>query len=121
MNTCEQCGAGVVWVRDIYGRWQCFNAGTDIDHWDSCSKRRWEQTVATGTPFENEKSVDANGKPIEVSGYANSVHGTKLRQIDFHKAKAKGFHPFQHQPGCEALPWETCDCPGPRTGTAWSC
>jgi len=76
MSACKQCGASVIWKRvtNDKGReqWQCFNADGVTVHWDSCSKRRWQQVKATGQRFENEHE----------SGYAASVHGTKFDRLN---------------------------------------
>lgn len=105
MGICKSCGGNVDWKKDS-GRWQCFNAGTEVDHWDSCSARRWKQTVATGTRFENERQ--RNGDMF--SGYEKSIHGTRLDHIEKPMIFGKKYKPD----GCDCglPPWELCrsDC-----------
>lgn len=102
MSICQQCGGDVVWTK-IDGRWRCFNAGTQTDHWDTCSRRRWQQTVATGERFVSAMN----------SGYARSVHGTKFDRISSGVMRGRDYHPIEHTPTCEAAPWEPCECGGP--------
>jgi hypothetical protein len=105
MSDCKSCGAPVEWKK-IDGRWYCHNAGTQTDHWDSCSKRRWQQTVSTGERFDNLK-LD---KKRTASGYKNSIHGMKFDHIEVKSIKGKHYKPD----GCDCgrPPWELCkpDC-----------
>jgi len=101
MATCKSCGAAVTWKKEN-GRWYCFNHGTTTDHWDSCSSRRWKQTVSTGTRFENR----VNSKGQLESGYADSIHGTKLDHIECLEAVGKDYHPDMCD--CGIPPWEEC-------------
>jgi hypothetical protein len=101
MSICKSCGASVEWTKKE-GRWFCFNPGTQTDHWDSCSKRRWTQTKSTGKRFENMK-VDKN---TTASGYAHSIHGTKFDHIEKKSITGKRYKPD----GCDCglPPWELC-------------
>lgn len=113
-TACKDCGGTVDW-KQIDGRWRCFNAGTEVDHWDACSKNRWRQTVKTGERFENEPTRTESGKVDGGSrdGYRNSVHGTKLDRVSSTVVRGKNYRPVQHQPGCEVPPWEVCPCQKP--------
>jgi hypothetical protein len=103
-TACKQCGADVIWkkVTNDKGRqqWQCFNADGVTVHWDSCSKRRWQQVKATGERFESTME----------SGYANSVHGTKFDRLNAPIARGK----IKRSGKCRDCvpPWELCPgCP----------
>ena len=69
----EGCGLQVEWrLKGNDGkkpRWQCFNAGTDIAHWDSCSAARTKRVMAEGTPFK-----DANGEGYIFNGKKKYHH-----------------------------------------------
>ena len=100
MTLCKQCGASVSWVM-IEARWHCHNAdGTD--HWDLCSKLRWEQTKATGVRFDR----------LREAGYANSVHGTKFERLN---AKIRRGSRYKSDRSCgHCVPaWDVCPnhCP----------
>jgi hypothetical protein len=101
MSNCKQCGAAVIWTQTD-GRWRCFNAGTETDHWDSCSKRRWEQVKATGKHFDHDR----------VAGYAGSIHGTKYYRISSGVIRGRQFPKPQVYAQCRQCvpPWE--ECPG---------
>lgn len=92
---CTACNGPIDW-RKIDGRWQCFNAGTDVIHWDGCAQRRWGQVKATGTRFVR----------ADHSGYRDSIHGTKL---DWQRSKAirgSRYRPVDCR--CGVPPWEWC-------------
>ena len=55
MSVCKQCGLPVHWFKDAKGVWKCHDEGTTTDHWDLCSKTRWERTVREGKPFKDKK------------------------------------------------------------------
>ena len=57
VSLCKKgCGMEVYWRRPIGGGTpQCFNSGTDIVHWDSCSQARTKRVMAEGAPFADEK------------------------------------------------------------------
>lgn len=105
MKACKTCGGLVLWVK-IQGRWHCHNKDGS-DHWDLCSKRKWQQVKETGERFENVKP----DRDTIISGYRNSIHGTKLSR-DARRA-VKGDQ-YQRSPECKdcAPPWEVCNpCP----------
>lgn len=60
----------------------CYDADGVTIHWDSCSKNRWQQVKATGERFQGkqERESGERGKLL-VTGFRNSVHGTKLDMI----------------------------------------
>lgn len=89
-----------MWIHDG-ARWQCFEADGKTVHWDTCSKRRWEQTVATGERFETADAI----------GYRNSVHGTKYEVLRSPPIRGDLYVPLVHRPDCDgAPPWEYCSC-----------
>lgn len=98
-SACQQCGATVRWVKE-QGKWRCLNIADAHDHWDACSKRRWQQVKATGERFETS----------DASGYANSVHGTKFDMQRVGPIRGAQYVPVQHRRECAALPWEDCAC-----------
>lgn len=82
------------------GRWACHNPDGS-DHWDLCSKTRWEQVKATGQRFDDKRQ----------SGYAYSVHGTKLDRISADTIKGKKYKISGLCKDC-VPPWEVCaECP----------
>lgn len=103
MTHCTECKGEVNWVKEG-DRWRCYNQDGS-DHWDLCSKRKWEQVKATGKRFVNEKL-----SPWErADGYKDSIHGTKMSR---HARAAVGDVKFSGQ--CKACvpPWEVCaTCP----------
>lgn len=113
MSVCIACGVEVVWKRvPGSGRKQCFELDGVTVHWDGCSKRRWEQTKATGVRFEGKRDLVGN----KVDGYADSVHGTKFSHIlAKHVTRpVKPIVPCGRDRGeCPQPPWETCQqaCP----------
>jgi hypothetical protein len=100
VTACKSCGAAVTWKK-IEGRWFCLNADGQ-DHWDACSKRKWAQVKATGVRFENL----TNAKGQRISGYADSVHGTKLDHVEGRQIIGANYTPD----GCDCglPPWELC-------------
>lgn len=111
MTTCRECGADVIWKR-IAGRPFCYNPDGVTSHWDTCSKLKWEAVKRTGERFENKQDDHGN----TVSGYANSVHGTKLEMIlsSFVTKPDKPRVPCGRDAGeCKQPPWEVCakKCP----------
>lgn len=99
MSTCKQCGLEVKWVKNGE-RFNCLNADGS-DHWDLCSLTRWLQVKATGQRFENQRE----------SGYANSIHGTKLDRLSAKPIPGEHYKPSGDCKNC-VPPWELCpDCP----------
>lgn len=97
--TCKRCGGAVFWMK-VQGKPNCFDLDGKV-HWDTCSKRRWQQTKETGERFSTK-----NG-----SGFKNSVHGTKFEHIvgptitgeRYREPSGKCKHcvpPWEHCPGC---------------------
>lgn len=102
MTPCKECGGLIAWIK-IEGRWHCHNANGS-DHWDTCSKRKWQQVKDTGVKFEDQRTRDGI-----VSGFADSIHGTKLSR---HSRPHKG--PSKLSGDCKACvpPWQVCQaCP----------
>lgn len=107
MSICKSCGGNIKWTK-LEGRWRCFNAGTEVDHWDACSKRRWAQVKATGERFENQ--VPKSDKQTR-SGYAKSIHGTKFDRIAAKSIKGIHYKPSGQCRQC-VPPWSVCQtCP----------
>lgn len=103
MTNCTECGGEVQWLK-IKDRWHCHNPGGS-DHWDLCSKRKWEQVKATGERFINEKLSPGE----RADGYRNSIHGTKKSR---HAYAPVG--KVKLSPDCQQCvpPWEACPtCP----------
>lgn len=100
---CKECGSEIVWVRD--GRkWRAVNPGTDRDHWDSCSAKKWQRVVETGEAFTDRK-VTVNGQRLTVSGY-DTPTGPKYSMMS---AKAiRGENYVEVQCDCGVPPWEVC-------------
>ena len=101
MSKCKQCGAIVRWIRE-QGRWRCLNVADAKDHWDQCSRRRWQQVKETGERFETK----------EASGYRNSIHGTKYDRIAAKPIRGALYRePSGKCKDC-VPPWEACaECP----------
>lgn len=100
MSACKQCGADVQWSK-IDNRWHCHNADGS-DHWDLCSKLRWEQTKATGIRLEDEYKA----------GYRNSVHGTKFERINALVERGSNYREDDRCKQCVPA-WQDCpnNCP----------
>lgn len=100
MATCKKCASQIDW-RKTEGRWRCFNAGSETDHWDTCKTREWDMIVAAGVRFEDKSGT----------GYLTK-HGKR------HDKKSAGVHtgllykPSGDCAGC-IEPWEVCDWPCP--------
>ncbi len=108
MSTCSACGADVTWVR-VGKRKQCHNPDGS-DHWDLCSKLRFEQVKRTGVHFHGTAHT-AEGDKLHTEGY-RSPFKTQLVSIHLEKPiTGKGYRPD----GCDCglPPWELCrsDCP----------
>lgn len=103
MTKCKQCGAAVEWKRDESGKWMCHNAGTTTDHWDLCSKRRFDRIKETGEYFATEKS----------RGYFTDLKASGVQYVmqksDMVPAKV---HKRGHCNDC-VPPWEICPKPCP--------
>ena len=99
-HPCKTCGAPIKWVK-IGERWHCHNPdGTD--HWDLCSKRKWDQVVATGRKFAH-----GNNK-----GYADSIHGTKYYMKEGGKTENRNKKLPRcncHLPPLNIPPWDDCE------------
>jgi hypothetical protein len=94
----------VKWLK-IEGRWNCHNADGS-DHWDLCSKLRWQQTVDTGKRFEGK-----DNRKQKITGYKDSIHGTKLDSIESKLTVGKDrSKEISHIAGCNIPPWESCHC-----------
>ena len=97
MSTCKQCGLSVTW-KEVDGKWLCWNAGTETDHWDSCSQARFERIKREGQFFSDEL---AEGYYTDLK--RSGVQYTRLT------AKAKPGRPkvINTCDNC-VPPWETC-------------
>ena len=98
MTVCKTCNSKVIWVKEGK-RLFCRNPDGS-DHWDLCSKLKWDQVKATGTRFESKRK----------SGYKDSIHGTKFDMLAAHVAVGKDYKPDGCT--CGLPPWELCkpDC-----------
>lgn len=91
-------------------RWQCFEPDGVTVHWDTCSKRRWQQVKATGERFENERRIEHPA--ALVSGYTGSVHGEKFDRIVGLRIVGARYRPPSGQCRDCVPPWEPClGCP----------
>lgn len=107
MSVCSQCGADVRWVQDGT-RKQCHNLDGS-DHWDLCSKLRFERVKRTGVHFEG-RQINGEGAVLHVEGYRSPIK-TQLVGIRLSKpVTGKNYRPD----GCDCglPPWELCrpDC-----------
>lgn len=101
MSICKQCGSSVNWVRRS-GRTLCLNPDGS-DHWDLCSKRRFERIKRAGEHFKTE---DAEGykTPLKKSG----VLYMHIRAESKHQSKGRSGECMECTP-----PWEEpcANCP----------
>lgn len=95
---CGKCGLPVQWVQ-IDGRWFCHNAGTDTDHWDVCSQRRYAAIVKTGEFFETAQDA----------GYLTELKPSGV-QYTMHASKVIVGKNYKSVPPCPngCTPWEEC-------------
>ena len=100
MTNCKQCGLPIRWVKAA-GKWSCHNPDGE-DHWDACSKARFDRISATGTAFYDELH-DGYITPLKKNG------------IQFTRITAKDATGLKEVPTCDNCvpPWETCPngCP----------
>lgn len=100
MTTCKQCGLEVRWVK-IEGKWSCHNADGS-DHWDLCSKTRFEKVRSEGKLFQ----VISGKDNITAEGYRS---GRKTQYTMLRPAKSiKGKNYIDPHCDCGIPPWETC-------------
>jgi hypothetical protein len=100
MSLCRECGTDVEWRKE-QGCWQCFNVSDGKTHWDLCSKKKWQQVVATGERFDT---------PMQ-SGYLDSIRGTRLSREACLPVKGDRFKSSKECKQC-VPPWEDCGtCP----------
>ena len=97
---CKKCKTPITWV--YFGnRWHCYNAGTEDDHWDTCS------TVTT-------KIVQQNGvKKIKSDGSWGYVYLGKFHKMQSGETKMKAGKFYKPDKcTCGLPPWELCkpDC-----------
>lgn len=98
MPECRKCGAQVCW-RHENGRWFCENADGS-DHWDTCSKRRWQAVVRDGVHFER-------------GGDKGYLHEDKAKFYSKSSGFVRGAR-YQMSGLCRECvpPWESClACP----------
>ena len=101
MSICKACGASITWKR-ISGKWSCLNPD-GVDHWDLCSKLKFERIKATGKYFDvGDKGYFTDLKP---SGVQYTEQHSQIMQGDLYK-------PSGDCAGC-CPPWEVCDWPCP--------
>jgi hypothetical protein len=88
----------VSWIQ-TNGRWQCFNAGTDTIHWDTCSAERFRKIQETGRAFST-PPADGYITPLKRSG----VQFTRL------SAQEIIGKDYQTSGACRNCvpPWEKC-------------
>lgn len=102
MSLCKQCGLEVRWLK-IKGRWHCWNAGTETDHFDLCSKAKFERIKRTGVRFEGKRQ----------DGYLTvfKPSGVQLTRDAAKPVRGSLYAPTGLCRDC-VPPWEICeDCP----------
>jgi hypothetical protein len=101
-SACRQCGDPIQWTK-VDGNWRCFNAGTETDHWDLCSKRRAENITRTGQAFSEKRGRDV------VTGFRTNLKnsGEMLTRIDGKPIKGKSYVRDDNCKQC-VPPWEKC-------------
>lgn len=107
MGICKKCSSRVDWKK-IGKRWFCFNAGTDTDHWDICSKTRTARIVRTGLPFIEDTASD------HIEGYKTDLKPSgELLMLQAH-ISITGENYKQSGDCAECCsPWEICGWPCP--------
>ena len=101
MSACKQCGLPVQWTR-IDGRWHCHNPDGE-DHFDLCSKAKFERIKRTGQYFET-KSRDGYVTVFKSSG-------VQLVRDAFRPVCGDRYEPTGLCRDC-VPPWEICaKCP----------
>lgn len=93
MSNCKKCGEPVRWTQAGARRY-CRNPDGSY-HWDKCFETRWQQVKATGERFDLESE----------SGYAKSIHGTKLDWMHMGRTIGAAYVATD----CDCIPWEDCD------------
>jgi hypothetical protein len=101
MSTCKKCGGPVDWNQKN-GRWHCYNAGTAIEHWDTCSDRRFAAIKASGKFFEEGAT----------KGYRTMLKKSGVQYTQQSSGVIKAKRAIVPCNDC-VLPWEVCDfgCP----------
>lgn len=103
MSTCKQCGAPVLWVKE--GSKKLCHNPDGSDHWDLCSKLRFERIKRTGEYFQTKNGDKGYLTPLKRSGvqYVQQTSGWRKGK-EYSKAA-----------GCKhCVPaWEVCtnQCP----------
>lgn len=96
MSICKACGGVIAWKRDASGKWRGLNGDGVTDHWDSCSKRKFERIKASGDYFEIEQD----------KGYFTNLKNSGVQYIEQHSEIFRG-NKFKNV-DCDCVPWETC-------------
>ena len=101
---CKSCGASVDWKRESgSGKWQCFNAGTQVDHWDQCSKNKFERIKRTGEYFEDGKT----------KGYITALKPSGVQYTQQSKRVRGNLYKLSGYCADCCAPWEVCSWPCP--------
>ena len=95
MSTCKSCGLTIKWLK-LSGKWFCHNPDGS-DHWDLCSKMRFERIKATGKRFDSETE----------SGYLTDLKhsGVQFTMQTSGVIRGENYVPNE----CDCVPWEVCD------------
>ena len=100
MTRCKQCGLPVNWTK-VDGKWKCHNPDGE-DHWDLCSKTRFERIKREGEHFKTEFE----------EGYLTDLKPSGVQYVRLTAKKATGKRKIKVCDNCVPL-WEVCPngCP----------
>lgn len=109
--TCGQCGLPVIWKR-VGAAWKCENPDGS-DHWDLCSKTRFEKIRREGTFFEGKPTGMTRAIMPRVDYVAGYRHPLKTQFIEITARPVAGKKYRPDACDCGRPPWELCDpqCP----------
>lgn len=100
MATCRECGQPIAWKALPSGKY-CPTELDGSDHFDKCSKVRFDRIKRDGTAFETAREA----------GYRV---GTKVKFTRLSSKPIRGKHyvphTCTHATPCEIPPWDTCAC-----------
>lgn len=103
MSLCKECGSEVEWREENKGL-QCFNAGTDVSHWDKCSQLKFERIKRTGEFF----------KETRAEGYITEFKRSGVQYTMQSSGVRRGKHAISKECGDCVPPWEVCSKPCPN-------
>jgi hypothetical protein len=89
--------------KTVDGKLSCYNLDGEI-HWDACSKNLFDELKRTGTHYTEKVGNETR------HGYRSEKFGKKAYSCEGTHTKGKGYKPVEHEPTCNAAPWEDCTC-----------